>query len=122
MSHCETVLHIALYLFSDSSATGNLVLPFESFFQAASSADYWGKIIYDANPISADVITQGDNRLRDLKAFGNHRVFVCNAMQSDYHGQAILEPHYLLRDLYRIFGNSEISGSNRYFKPWTYYN
>ncbi len=123
-SYLATLIYDAggSYLFSDSSATGNLVLPFESFYQSASKADFWGKIIYEPNPNSPDVITQGDNRLRELKAFGNHHVFVCNAMQTDYHGQAVMEPHQLLLDLHQIFENSEFSGSNRYFKPWTYYD
>ena len=111
----------ARYVFSDTSATGNLVLPFESFYASATNADYWGKIIYEENAASAASILQGDDRLRELPAFKNRRVFACNALLTDYHGQALLEPHRLLLDLHRIFANSELSGSNRYFKSWTYY-
>jgi iron complex transport system substrate-binding protein len=122
-SYLATLIYDAggSYLFRDSSATGNLVLPFESFYQSASKADYWGKIIYEPNPNSPDVITQGDNRLRDLKAFGNHQVFVCNAMQTDYHGQAVLEPHVLLNDISLILSGDTNSTTYRYFKPWVHY-
>jgi iron complex transport system substrate-binding protein len=122
-SYLATLLYDAgaRYVFSDTSATGNLVLPFESFYASATAADYWGKIIYDEQAASAASILQGDDRLRELPAFKNRRVFVCNAMQTDYHGQALLEPHHLLLDMHRIFENSELSVNNRYFKPWAYY-
>jgi iron complex transport system substrate-binding protein len=122
-SYLATLLYDAgaRYVFNDTSATGNLVLPFESFYAAATTADYWGKIIYDENAASAASILQGDDRLRELPAFKNQRVFVCNALLTDYHGQALLEPQSLLLDLHRIFTNSELSGSNRYFKSWTFY-
>lgn len=122
-SYLATLLYDAgaRYVFSDTSTTGNLVLPFESFYAAATTADYWGKIIYDEQAASAASILQGDDRLRELPAFNNRRVFVCNALQTDYHGQALLEPHRLLLDLHRIFENSELSAGNQYFKPWIYY-
>jgi len=123
-SYLATLLYDAgaHYVFSDTSATGNLVLPFESFYAAASSADYWGKIIYDDNAATSASILEGDNRLRELSAFKNQKVFVCNALLTDYHGQALLEPHHLLLDLHRIFESSEVSEGNHYFKPWTYYD
>jgi iron complex transport system substrate-binding protein len=110
------------YLFQGSSSKGNLILPFESFYLAASTADYWGKIIYEENPISADVITEGDDRLRELPSFKSKQVFACNALATDYHGQALLEPHVLLLDLNRLLSRSASIGSNRYFRPWEFYD
>jgi iron complex transport system substrate-binding protein len=123
-SYLATIMHDAgaQYIFTDSSATGNLVLPFESFYAAAATADFWGKIIYDKNPLSADVITQGDNRLREIPAFKNRHVFFCNALETDYHGQALLEPHVLLSDLAHIFSDSIVQAEYSYFKPWLYYD
>ncbi|MFM7728760.1 MAG: ABC transporter substrate-binding protein [Flavobacteriales bacterium] len=110
------------YIFSDSAATGNLVLPFESFYAAANKATYWGKIIYETNPSSADVITQGDNRLKDITAFREKHVFVCNAMHTDYHGQALLEPARLLNDLHRILYSKDTVSQQYYFNRWTHYD
>lgn len=110
------------YLFSDTSSTGNLVLPFETFLTEAGKADFWGKIIYEANPNSADVIINGDERLRSLKSFSDRHVFYCNALLTDYHGQAILEPHVLLRDIHAIVHPSATNtATGAYFKPWTIY-
>jgi iron complex transport system substrate-binding protein len=122
-SYLATLIYDAggSYLFSDSSATGNLVLSFESFYQSAGKADYWGKIIYEPNPNSPDVITQGDDRLLELQAFRDRHVFVCNGMQTDYHGQAVIEPHVLLKDISFILSGDVRSATNGYFKPWDYY-
>lgn len=110
------------WIFSDTSSTGNLVVSFEDFYSTASAADYWGKIIYESAAPTADMITQGDARLTELKAFQAHRVFACNTMLTDYHGQALLEPAALLRDLQKIFTNVPASETYRYFVPWQFYN
>lgn len=112
------------YLFRDTSATGNLVLTFESFFNAAAKADFWGKIIYADSVQSLDQFTQGDQRLMVLPAFQKKQLFYCNAMLTDYHGIALLQPDELLRDMVHIIhpmGDSAAQG-NKYFKPWTVFN
>ena len=124
-SYLATLIHDAggRYLFTDSSATGNLVLPFETFYSAASTADYWGKIIYETNPASSDVIIQGDSRLRNLPAFQKQQVFVCNTLATDYHGRALLEPSVLLNDLQHIFTKAPSeSYQPTYFQPWYKYD
>jgi iron complex transport system substrate-binding protein len=124
-SYLATLIHDAggKYLFTDSSATGNLVLPFETFYSAASTADYWGKIIYETNPASADVIIQGDSRLRNLPAFQKQHVFVCNTLATDYYGRALLEPSVLLNDLQHIFrGTPSDAYQPTYFQPWYKYD
>lgn len=110
------------YLFKDSTSSGNLVLPFESFYDAAMKADFWGKIIYESNAVSADVITQGDDRLRELPSFVNRKVFVCNALETDYHGKAVLQPQRLLSDLNYVFHGPADADTFYYFKPWYYYD
>lgn len=110
------------WIFSDTSSTGNLVVSFEDFYSTASGADYWGKLIYESAAPTVDMITQGDARLMELKAFQAHRVFACNTMLTDYHGRALLEPAALLRDLQKIFTNVPANESYRYFVPWLIYN
>jgi len=110
------------YLFSDSARTGNLVLPFETFYTAASRADFWGKIVYQDSFHSADQITEGDERLTQLPSFIGRGIFACNAMQTDYHGRALLEPHILLSDLHSIFSRKTPAHGFAYFQPWEYYD
>jgi iron complex transport system substrate-binding protein len=109
------------YLFSDSSKTGNLVLPFETFYDAAFHADFWGKIIYEERFEYSTQITDGDDRLRQLPAFSQKGVFACNAMITDYHGRALLEPSVLLSDLNAIFNRKTPQNGFTYFQPWSHY-
>jgi len=109
------------YLFSDSSRSGNLVLPFETFYAAAFKADFWGKIIYEESFESSTQITDGDDRLRQLPSFSQQGVFVCNAMTTDYHGRALLEPVVLLSDLNAIFNRKTPVNGFSYFQPWSHY-
>jgi iron complex transport system substrate-binding protein len=109
------------YLFPDSSKSGNLVLPFETFYNAAFNADFWGKIVYVERFESSTQITDGDDRLRQLPAFSQQRVFACNAMTTDYHGRALLEPYVLLSDLNAIFNLKTPEKGFNYFQPWSHY-
>jgi iron complex transport system substrate-binding protein len=122
-SYLATLIHDAggSYLFSDSASSGNLVLPFETFYAAASRADFWGKIVYEDSFHSASQITDGDNRLIQLPAFTGRGVFACNAMLSDYHGRALLEPYLLLAELHAIFTRKTPSYGFTYFEPWRHY-
>ena len=123
-SYLATLIYDAggSYLFSDSARTGNLVLPFETFYVAASRADFWGKIVYEDNFHSAIQITEGDDRLSQLPAFSGKGVFACNAMQTDYHGKALLEPFVLLSDLNAIFNRKNAPMGFTYFQPWQHYD
>lgn len=110
------------YHFQDSISTGNVVLPFESFFMAAGKADYWGKIIYTEENPDLNSFTDGDSRLHILAPVVNHHLFFCNALEDDYHGQALLEPHVLLRDLVGILNDRpDSSYGYHYFRPWSGY-
>jgi iron complex transport system substrate-binding protein len=122
-SYLATLIYDAggSYLFSDSARSGNLVLPFETFYAWASRAEFWGKIVYEDYFHSSNQITEGDDRLLQLPAFTGKGVFACNAMQTDYHGKALLEPHVLLSDLNAIFNRRTPSTGFFYFEPWQYY-
>jgi len=86
----------------------------------ANKADYWGKIVYtEGTPSVADFI-EHDDRLRSLSPVMNQRLFYCNALRDDYHGQALLEPQVLLNDLVGIVNDSsDVTFPFRYFHPLT---
>jgi iron complex transport system substrate-binding protein len=108
----------AKYHFLDSISTGNLLLSFESFYMAANKADFWGKIIYSEVPPSIETFTENDVRLLSLSPVKNDQLFYCNALRDDYHGQALLEPQVLLKDLTAILNDSsEATYPYRYFRP-----
>ncbi len=107
----------AEYVFSDSISSGNIVIPFETMLAKTFDSDYWGKIVYEKNDLTFARIAEEDKRLTQLKSFKEGNVFYCNAAASDYHGDAVMQPQILLRDLMMIFHpelNWESDGT--YFK------
>jgi iron complex transport system substrate-binding protein len=107
------------YIYADSVSGKNLVLPFEKMLVDAVNCDFWGKIIYEKGPLTAEKLTEGDQRLREFRAFQTKQVFYCNAAESDYHGQAVLEPHVMLADLIAIFYPDPANPHKPvYFQPW----
>lgn len=93
----------ARYLFSDIKKSGNVELQFEELFDKAYEVDWWGKVIYEPGNLTLDRIRADDERFAELKAFREKKVFYCNAAETDYFGDGVVEPHVILRDLIEIF-------------------
>src|SRR5690606_31071609 len=80
------------YIFSDSLKTGNIVMPFEAMYERVYNVDYWGKIIFEKGNLTLDKVKSDDPRLAQIKSFKDKNIFYCNAAETDYHGDAVLEP------------------------------
>lgn len=93
----------ANYIFSDSLKAGNIVMPFEAMYERVYNVDYWGKIIFEPGNLTLDKIKSDDARLAQIKSFKDKNIFYCNAAETDYHGDAVLEPQIILADLVAIF-------------------
>lgn len=107
------------YIYADSVSGQNLILPFEKMLADAVHCDFWGKVIYEKGPLTAEKLIEGDSRLMAFRAFQTKQVFYCNAAESDYHGQAVLEPHIMLEDLIAIFYPDSASHHTPvYFQRW----
>lgn len=91
------------YIFSDSLKTGNIVMPFEAMYERVYNVDYWGKIIFEPGNLTFDKVKSDDPRLAQIKSFKDKNIFYCNAAETDYHGDAVLEPQIILSDLVAIF-------------------
>lgn len=107
----------ANYIFCDSLASGNLVIPFEKLLESAYNVDFWGKIIFEKGEVTLTSFTDNDPRLVGLKSSQNGNLFYCNTEECDYHGDAVLAPDVMLEDLIRIF-HPEIASTHEsiYFK------
>jgi len=96
------------YLFDDASWDENLregeniEMDFEVFISKAAEADYWGKVVYEDSPLTYAKVKEEDPRYSALNAFKNDGVFYCNASATDYFGDALLEPQYILADLMHL--------------------
>lgn len=105
------------YILNDSIASGNIQLPFEKLLYIAANCDYWGKVEYSPNPIHSDDLIKKDARYAQLQAIKTNQIFICNSFESDYFGDALVEPHILLMDLYNILqGPPHPSYVPKYFK------
>jgi len=106
----------ARYTFDHIEGQASAELDFESAIQRISEADYWGMIVSSEEPYTKEDIVEMNPIYQNLRAFKNDGIFVCNTAESDYFGDAVMEPHLILADLYQIFhGRGE--HSFHYFKP-----
>lgn len=91
----------------------NYEVELEQCAAIAAGSDLWGKVVHAPEGWTMD----------EAKAeapwcdFEHKALFHCNTAEVDYFGQAVLEPHVMLADLYALFHGV---GGNRtpvYFKP-----
>jgi iron complex transport system substrate-binding protein len=107
----------ANYVFKDSIASENLAIPFEKLFSTVYECDFWGKVDFTEQGLSYQKIMDEDSRWSQISAFKNQNIFYCNTSQVDYFGDAVTEPHVLLKDLALIFHPDLFpSYSPKYFK------
>lgn len=113
----------ANYIFSDSSSSGNIIVPIEKFIFQVYQADFWGKIVFEKNGFDYKSLFEDDPRISKIKANQSGHIFYCNAAESDYFGDAIAEPELLLADLIAIF-HPEIIPNHApvYFQPYHFKN
>ena len=90
------------YLFQDYIQTGNVELQFEELFDLAYDVDFWGKVVFEEGELTLESIRANDPRYAELNAFKTGQVLYCNASETDYFGDAIVEPQAILADLIAI--------------------
>lgn len=91
------------YLFSDSTSTSNIAVPFEQLLSSIYNCDFWGRIDARPQPLTIKDIIQEENRFNQVKAVLKRQVFYCNSNEADYFGDAVVEPEKILGDLIYIF-------------------
>ena len=101
-------------LTENTAAGENLEMDFEEFMTKAAEADFWGKVVYEEDGLNYASISQEDTRYEGLKAFQQSGIFYCNASTTDYFGDAMLEPHYILKDLIHILHPGMLEGDSNY--------
>ncbi len=108
----------ASYTFDHIEGQESAELDFEQALVTISEADYWGLVVSSEEPFTSEDILEMSPLYENLKAFKNDQIFVCNTAEKDYFGDAIMEPHLILADLYHIFHpNAESDSTFHYFKP-----
>ncbi len=105
------------YILSDSISNKNITLPFETLIDLAFDCDFWGRVEYAENDLTYEAIAAEDNRYQKINAYKNKQVFYCNTNVRDYFGDAVIEPHLILKDLTEILHPSGGNHSFKYFEP-----
>jgi len=93
----------ASYLFRDDNSTKNLTLDSEVIIDEVPEIDFWGQVITTHEIATKTDFMAADQRFLKLAKKSNTQFFFANSKQSDYFGQANLEPDILLKDLGNIF-------------------
>lgn len=105
------------YLFEGDTSSSNIIIPSESFIARSNEIDFWGKLLTSNQLVDISDFTMNDNRFSHVKAISSGGLFYCNTNESDYHGDALMEPHLMLADLIGIFHpGQEKLGETHYFK------
>ncbi|MFK7758258.1 MAG: ABC transporter substrate-binding protein [Flavobacteriales bacterium] len=99
------------YVFESDTASGNLTLDFERVYDLANSSDYWASVIF-SDSVNINSFCGEEQRLAETRVMKEGRIFYCNAEKRDYFGKGMLQPHYILEDIYQIF-NQDVEG----YKP-----
>ncbi|MGB6036974.1 MAG: ABC transporter substrate-binding protein, partial [Cryomorphaceae bacterium] len=108
----------ATYTFDHIEGQESAELDFEKALITISEADYWGLVVSSEEPFTSKDILEMSPLYENLKAFKENQIFICNTAEKDYFGDAIMEPHLILADLYQIFHpNAESDSTFHYFKP-----
>lgn len=106
----------ASYVLADSLSNENIQIPFERLFQIAADCEFWGRVEFSTTPITYGLIQKEDPRLSKTRAFSSKNIFSCNTANTDYFGDAVLEPQVFLKDLVNIFHPNLLENqSNKYF-------
>jgi iron complex transport system substrate-binding protein len=108
----------ASYTFDHIEGQESAELDFEQALVTISQADYWGLVVSSDEPFTSEDILEMSPLYENLKAFKEDQIFICNTAEEDYFGDAIMEPHLILSDLYHIFHpDVERDSTFHYFKP-----
>lgn len=104
-SYVAQLLHDAgaNYLWSDDENSGGLMLDFETVYNKGIDADYWRFLVYADTAFTYDLLAKEDQRYKNLNAFREKKILVCNTKLTPYYQQGLLQPHILLADYIHIF-------------------
>jgi iron complex transport system substrate-binding protein len=108
----------AEYIWKDSLADANLIIPFETMFASMDECTFWGKLAFTPNDPTREDFAGDVPQITQLKSFAEKQLFFCNTQRTDYFGDAIMEPEIILSDLIKIFHPELLPQHQaKYFQP-----
>lgn len=108
----------AKYVYQDTIMTGNLSIPLENLVVDVLHTDYWGIVEFSSESLSYTTVAERNPLLKNIDAFQQKHIFYCNTSVVDYFGDAVVEPHFMLKDLGAIFHPQLFDNHTpKYFQP-----
>lgn len=89
------------YLWKDDEHSGSLTLNFELVYDKAEAADYW--LIRSDKDISYRQLREENDSYAWFKAWKERRIIFSNTLLNNYYEEGVMNPHWVLSDLVRIF-------------------
>lgn len=95
------------YVLADNASYENVAMDFETVMDKCLEVEYWLIVTYFNGSPDRDGLKNMDRRYARFDAFKNEQIYVCNLSEKDYFGEALIEPHVMLRDLRMAFHKEE---------------
>lgn len=106
------------YCWKDDTHAGSFPLAFETVFEQGGEADYWLIKYNRAQEISYEGLRSEYAPYANFAAWKNRRIFTCNTGVVPYYEEVPIRPHFLLKDLVKIFHPEVLPDYRcRYFRP-----
>jgi iron complex transport system substrate-binding protein len=104
------------YLWGSDHHNNIINLEFEAVFDKAYDADWWVIVSAEKKNYSLKDLERDDPRYAQFKAFKKKQILFCNVNETDYFGDGVAEPHYILADLVNFIHPGLLKDYNpRYF-------
>lgn len=111
----------ACYLWADNEETGSVPLDFETILAKAQHADFW-RVSNSTMQAVTYASLQRESELYSLfDAFSNHKMMVCDVVQTGYFERSSMEPDVLLADFISFFHPELLTGEWKDYQPKYYH-
>lgn len=106
------------YCWKDDPHVGSFPLAFETVFAQGGEADYWLMKYNRAQEMGYQELKSEYAPYANFVAWKNRRIFTCNTGVVPYYEEVPIRPHYLLKDLVKIFHPEVLPEYRlRYYRP-----
>ena len=91
------------YVLADNPSFENVAMDFETVMDKCLETEFWLIVTYFNGSPARSGLENMDPRYARFRAFKEGNIYVCDLTRKDYFGEALIEPHVMLRDLRMAF-------------------
>ena len=109
------------YIWKDNPSTASVPMDAESILAKAQHADFWRVINSAPFPMTYESLGKESPVYPLFDAFKNHKIIVCDILQTGYFEQSQCEPDLLLADFIHFFHPELLTGEWEDYQPKYYH-